>query len=55
VAADSDVSPYVDHVPNATLVPKLTEARGWELDPCSYEMMVGRWESEVLHPQKYDF
>ena len=49
------VSPFVDHVPNATLVPALAEARGWSLDSCSYEMMVGRWECEVVNSRKYDY
>jgi len=47
--------PYVDHVPNAKLIPALAESRGWILDPCSYEMMVGRWECEIVSPEKYDF
>ena len=49
------VSPFVDHVPNATLVPALAEVRGWSLDSCSYEMMVGRWECEVVNSRKYDY
>ena len=52
--ADRDMSPYVDHVPNPELVPELASARGWTIDSCSYEMMVGRWESEVKSPEKYD-
>ena len=49
------VSPYVDHVPNATLVPAVAEAMGWHLDPCSYEMMVGRWVSEALSLPEYSY
>jgi hypothetical protein len=45
---------YVDHVPDPTLVQALAERRGWELDAVSYEVMVGRWESEVTNPKKYD-
>jgi len=49
------VSPYVDHVPNAELVPALAASMGWSLDACSYEMMVGRWEIEALASRKYDY
>jgi len=54
-ADEKGLIPYVDHVPNALLVPGMAESRGWVLDDCSYEMMVGRWESEVASPEKYDY
>ena len=54
-AEEKGSNPYVDHVPNAELVPALAESRGSILDPCSYEMMIGRWESEIASPRKYDF
>lgn len=55
LADEEGCSPYVDHVPNAALISGLAKRRGWVLDVCSYEMMVGRWESEVASPEKYDF
>ena len=55
LAEEKGANPYVDHVPNAQLIPELAESRGWILDPCSYEMMVGRWEAEIVAPDKYDF
>lgn len=45
----------VDHAPNAELVPKLASARGWILDSCSYEMIVGRWETDGMGTKKYDY
>ena len=54
-ADEKGLVPYVDHVPNALLVPGMAESRGWVLDARSYEMMVGRWESEVASPEKYDY
>lgn len=55
LATSRGVSPHVDHVPNAELVPALAEKIGWILDFCSYEMMVGRWVSEIVDPRKYNF
>jgi len=49
LADERGVSPYVDHVPNPSLVSVLAERRGWSIDHVSYEVMVGRWEIEVVH------
>jgi hypothetical protein len=38
---------FVDHVPNPDSVAKMARRLGYEVDPMSYEMMVGRWEIEV--------
>lgn len=47
---DSMVTPgasgFCDHVPNPTEVQRMAEHLGWEVDQCSLEMMVGRWEIE---------
>lgn len=55
LADERGTYPYVDHVPDPTLVSALAERRGWMLDTVSYEVMVGRWESEVVNPKKYNF
>ena len=55
VADERGVSAYVDSAPNAELVPELARKMGWHLDSVSYELMVGRWEAEVVNPKKYDF
>lgn len=44
--------PYVDHVPDPTVVSELAAKMGWHVDGVSYEVMVGRWETEVFH--RYD-
>jgi len=54
-AGERGVPPYVDHVPNPEVVPLVASRQGWILDSESYEMMVGRWECEVVHPEKYDY
>lgn len=46
-------SPYVDHVPNPAVVERMCEARGWEIDELSHELMIGRWELEVVRPWKH--
>jgi hypothetical protein len=46
---------YVDHVPDPTLVAALARQREWVLDLVSYELMVGRWESEIVNPGKYAY
>lgn len=40
--------PHVDHVPNPRAVLRMAQRFGFVIDPQSYEMMVGRWEMEVL-------
>lgn len=40
-----------DHIPNPLFVKALAESNGWEIDPLSYEVIVGRWVIE--HENKY--
>jgi len=40
-------SAYVDHVPNPLAVKAMAEAKGWQLDPLAFELIVGRWCTEV--------
>jgi len=47
-AAGLGVSPYVDHVPNPIVVGRMCDARGWDIDPISHELMIGRWVLEAL-------
>jgi hypothetical protein len=39
--------PYVDHVPNPVVVQRMCDAKGWDIDDLSFELMVGRWALEV--------
>lgn len=55
LAREAGISGYVDHAPNAELVSKLASVRGWILDSGSYEMIVGRWETDGLGTRKYDY
>jgi hypothetical protein len=38
---------YVDHVPDPMAVAAYAESHDYEVDSLAYEMMVGRWETEV--------
>ena len=47
--ADPNISPpFVDHVPNPLAVLHMAKRLGYLVDPNSLEMMIGRWETEVL-------
>lgn len=47
-AAALNVSAYCDHVPNPVVVQAFAEAQGWHLDELAEELIVGRWEIEVM-------
>lgn len=55
LASEAGTFGYSNHAPNAELVPRLADARGWILDSGSYEMIVGRWETDGLATRKYDY
>jgi hypothetical protein len=38
---------YVDHVPNPLTVRAWAEEQGYHVDEVAFEIMVGRWETEV--------
>lgn len=40
--------PFADHVPNPHVVQRFADKKGYLLDDQAFEMMVGRWELEVL-------
>jgi len=43
-------NPYFsDHCPNPRAVERFAAAKGYYLDPLAYELIVGRWETEVGH------
>ena len=39
--------PFVDHCPNPESVVELCKENGWHLTQTTYEMIVGRWATEV--------
>src|ERR1700744_38936 len=41
-------SPFVDHVPNPSVVLRFAEKSGYEIDERAFEIMVGRWHIEVV-------
>ncbi len=47
-AASLGCSPFCDHVPNPAAVRALAESQGWRLDSLAEELIVGRWELEVM-------
>lgn len=49
VAQDLGSVPYVGRVPNPAVVQCLAERRGWKLDALGWELILGRWASEVGH------
>lgn len=42
-----DGSYFVDHCPNPRAVAAFAASKGYSLDDCAYELLVGRWELEV--------
>lgn len=45
---DDGQAAYVDHVPNPNAVVAWANRSGYAVDSQSHEMMVGRWEMEVM-------
>lgn len=41
-----DGSPYLDHVPNPAHVASWAKRMGYDVDPLSWELIVGRWQIE---------
>ena len=39
---------FVDHVPHPNAVQDLAKKNGWHVDEVAYELMVGRWETEIM-------
>jgi hypothetical protein len=42
------ISAYCDHVPNPQAVRRLAEVNSWTLDDLAEELIVGRWQLEVV-------
>lgn len=46
--ARGNESAFCDHVPNPNAVQRFAADKGYGIDDQAYEMMVGRWELEVV-------
>lgn len=40
---------WADHVPNPKAINETARFFGWDIDPISYELIVGRWVTTILH------
>jgi hypothetical protein len=45
---DGQGTPYVDHVPNPHAVARYADRCGYHIDLQAFEMIVGRWQLEVV-------
>lgn len=39
-------APFLDHAPNPRAIDQAAKEHGWLIDPLSWELMIGRWETE---------